>query len=296
MVAGDFVRKLLKRKPALPPEVEEAQAELARLSEQNPTLAELATQLNDFLPALYAEPLRVVVPPLTKETAAAKLSAGVPLLRGETLDIDWPAVKLRLEDLVGAVTERRADAAPALAKAVQSGQLDIAELTSAVLEGLPQSVHERAEALGLDVPLTASLLSLTLFPVLASIRAGLEPLLSAGSWTEGYCPACGSFPKLGEFRGLEQTRFLRCGLCAAAWQFPRLQCPCCGNRDHRQLGYLHVEGEEGKCRAGTCEECRQYIKMVSTLTPLSPLQLFVTDVATVHLDLLAAERGFSPPM
>jgi FdhE protein len=179
---------------------------------------------------------------------------------------------------------------------VRSAQFDIAELTAAVLAGQPQSVHERAESLGLDVPLTASVLSLTLFSVLAPIRAGLEPLLTAGSWTEGYCPVCGSFPKLGEFRGLEQTRFLRCGLCAAEWQFPRLRCPCCGNRNHRQLGYLHVEGEEGKCRSGTCEECRQYIKMVSTLTPLSPLQLLVTDVATVHLDLLAADRGFSPPM
>ena len=295
-VAGDFIRKWLGRNPALPPEVAAAQADLARLSEQRPILAELAAQLNEFLLALYAEPVHVVVPPLTKEMAAGKLSAGVPLLRGETLDIDWPGVKRRLQDVVGALAQRRADAAPALAKAVRSGQLDLADLTSAVLAGRPQSVHERADSLRLDVPLTASVLSLTLFPVLVPIRAGLEPLLSAGSWTEGYCPACGSFPKLGVFRGLEQTRFLRCGLCAAEWPFPRLRCPCCGNRDHRQLGYLHVEGEEGKCRAGTCEECRQYIKMVSTLTPLSPLRLLVTDVATVHLDLLAADRGFSPPL
>jgi FdhE protein len=295
-VVGDFLRKWWGRKPALPPEVEEAQAELARLSEQRPVLAELAAELSDIMAALYAEPLRVVAPSLTRETAAEKGSAGVPLLRGETLDVGWPAVKRRLQDVVCVLAQRRADAAPTLARAVQSGQLDIAELTSAVLAGQPHSIHERAESLGLDVPLTAAVLSLTLFPVLAAVRAGLEPLLSAGSWTEGYCPVCGSYPKLGEFRGLEQTRFLRCGLCAAEWQFPRLRCPCCGNRDHRQLGYLHVEGEEGKCRAGTCEECRQYVKMVSTLTPLSPLQILVTDVATVHLDLLAADRGFSPPM
>ncbi len=304
-VAGDFIRKWLGRKPPINNNfrslgdfgsLADAQVELARLSEQTPTVAELALQLNDFLLALFAEPLRVAVPSLSKETAAEKLSAGVPLLRGETLEIDWPAVERRFQDVVGVLAQRRADAAPGLGEAVRLGQLDIAELTSAVLAGQPQSVHERALALGLDVPLTASLLSLTLFPVLVPIRAGLEPLLSAGSWTQGYCPACGSFPKLGEFRGLEQTRFLRCGLCAAEWQFPRLRCPCCGNRDHRQLGYLHVDGEEGKCRSGTCEECRQYIKMVSTLTPLTPLQLLVTDVATVHLDLLAADRGFSPPM
>jgi FdhE protein len=224
------------------------------------------------------------------------MSAGVPLLRGERLDIDWPAAQRRWQDVVGALIERQADAAPALARAVRSGQLEIAELTEAALAGQPHIIHERAGALGLDVTLTASVIPLALFPILVPIRAGLEPLLAAGHWTGGYCPVCGGYPKLGEFRGLEQIRFLRCGLCAAEWPFPRLRCPACGNDDHRQIGYLHVDGEQNKCRAATCEECRQYVKMVSTLTPLAPMQLWVTDVATVHVDLLAADHGYSPPV
>jgi FdhE protein len=293
-MAGDFLRRLLGRKPALPPEVAEAQAELERLAQQQPVLAELAGQLSDFLPILYAEPVRAAVPSLSEEQATEKLSAGVPLLRGQMLDVDWPALQRRVLDLLGAVAHHRPDVVPA--RALASGEFDVAALTAAVLAGQPQAVHERAATLGLDVPLAASVLSLALFPILVTLRAGVEPLLSAASWEQGYCPICGSFPKLGEFRGLEQVRFLRCGLCAAEWQFPRLRCPGCGNRDHRRLGYLHVAGEEGKCRAATCEVCRQYLKMVSTLTPLSPLKLLVTDVATVHLDLLAADNGFSPPM
>lgn len=295
-VAGNFLRKTLGRSPVLPREVEEARAELTRLSEQTPALAELAAQLHDLLPALHAGSLQAAMPALTQESAAEKLKAGVPLLRGERLNLDGSALKRRFQDLVGTLTQRRADAAPALTQAVRSGQLDVAELTSFVLNGQPERVHERAAMLDLDVSLAASVLSLTLFPGLVPIAAGLEPLLSIESWASGYCPVCGSFPRLGEFRGLEQIRFLRCSLCAAGWQFPRLRCPFCGNRDHRRLGYLHVEGEEGKCRAGTCEECRQYVKMVSTLAALSPLQLLVTDVATIHLDLLAADQGFSPPM
>lgn len=295
-MAGDFIRKLLGRKPALPPEVEQAQAGLDRVVREKPVLADLAGQLGACLVAAYAEPVRVHIPQLSKEAAADKLGAGVPLLRGETLDVDWPALQRRVQDVAGAMAERRPDAAPALAGAVRSGQLDVAELTTAVLAGRPHALHERAEALGLDVPLTASVVALALFPVLVAVRVGLEPLLAAGSWAEGYCPVCGGYPKLGEFRGLEQTRFLRCGLCAAEWQFPRLRCPGCGNTDHHRLGYLHVEGEENQCRAGTCEECRQYVKMVATLTPLAPLDLWVTDVATIHVDLLAADRGFTPPM
>ncbi len=106
---------------------------------------------------------------------------------------------------------------------------------------------------------------------------------------------CGAWPSLGEFRGLEQVRFLRCGLCAMSWEFPRLQCPFCGNDDHRQLGYLHQEGEESKHRVATCDACRGYIKMVATLGPLEPVRLLVMDVATLPLDLVAAERGYAVP-
>jgi formate dehydrogenase maturation protein FdhE len=66
--------------------------------------------------------------------------------------------------------------------------------------------------------------------------------------------------------------------------------------DHKQLGNLHLEGEGNKFRAATCQECRQYVKMVSTLVALSPSDLLLADLATVHLDLLAADQGFSQPL
>jgi formate dehydrogenase maturation protein FdhE len=69
----------------------------------------------------------------------------------------------------------------------------------------------------------------------------------------------------------------------------------CGNRDHHTLGYLHVEGEETSYRAATCEVCHGYVKMLATLSALPPLQLLVADVATLHLDLAAAERGYANP-
>jgi FdhE protein len=294
-VVSQFIRKLFGRKPVLPPEVIEAQADLARLGEEKPTLAELAGQLSEYLSVIYAEPAQAVAPAINAEVAAEKLTAGVPLLRGESVDLGAGA-ETRLKNLVSALARFQPDAAALLAQALRAGKLATAELTAAVLDGQPQRIHEHVESLGLDVPLTASLLVLALYPDLVALRAGLQALLPSSAWEKGYCPVCGGFAKLGEFRGLEQIRFLRCSLCAAEWQFPRLRCPGCDNRDHRQLGYLHVDGEENKCRAATCEECRLYIKMVSTLGPLTPLQLLVTDVATIHLDLIAADKGYLPPM
>ena len=296
-MAGEFVRRLLGRQPPQPPrEVEDARAELARLAEQRPDLAELARELGDLLPALYAEPVVGPPPTISPEAAAVKLQAGVPLLRGEPLAIDQPAFRRCLERLIKVLKRRRPDAASALAAALRDQRLVGAPLVAEMLAGRPQAIHLRAEALGLDVPLTASLFALAVSSFLGPIRAALESLWRTPSWAHGYCPVCGSWPKLGEFRGLEQTRFLRCGLCAAEWEMPRLRCTFCGTTDHRQLGYLHLEGEENRYRAATCQECRQYVKMISTLVALTPPQILTADLATVHLDLLAANQGFSQPI
>jgi FdhE protein len=74
---------------------------------------------------------------------------------------------------------------------------------------------------------------------------------------------------------------------------PRLWCSYCGSRDHERLGLLHAEGEEARYRAATCDQCRGYVKMLSTLSALPPLLLLVADALTLHLDLAAAERGYT---
>jgi FdhE protein len=176
---------------------------------------------------------------------------------------------------------------------VRRGRLDPVDLVGELLAGRPGAVHACAAGLGLDAGLTASVLRFTAMPALARLNAGLEFLRGGTPWEAGACPTCGSGPLLGEHRGLEQTRLLRCGFCTAEWQFPRLQCPFCATRDHRVLGYFAVDGEEGKYRAATCEACQGYVKMVSTLTALSGPQLIVADLATVHLDLAATERGYA---
>ncbi|HEX9373562.1 MAG TPA: formate dehydrogenase accessory protein FdhE, partial [Roseiflexaceae bacterium] len=165
----------------------------------------------------------------------------------------------------------------------------------AVLGGQVASARARAGALGLPADLLGIVLRFGMFPELERVAAQLAPLREATPWRQGYCPTCGSWPLLGEYRGLDQARFLRCGLCASAWATDRLLCPFCGSRDHADLGYLHVEGEEHR-RAATCERCRGYVKMLMTLAPIPPLELAVYDLDTIHLDMVARERGYAAPV
>jgi FdhE protein len=252
--------------------------------------------LQQVLPDLFADSGEEHPPKLSAETSAARLADGLPLLRGEALNLDPAGFRRRWQIVCTAVQRHQnPDAGRSLAQAMTEGKLEPALLLAWVLAARPDEIHLRADALGLDAGLTSAVLGLVLLPVMCRIAAKLAFYRKDTSWERGYCPTCGSWPLLGEFRGLEQTRFLRCGLCASEWEFPRLLCAFCGERDHRKLGYFSVEGEESRYRATTCETCRGYVKMTATLDSLSPPALLVADVAMVHLDLAAADRSYSSP-
>ncbi|MFO0964440.1 MAG: formate dehydrogenase accessory protein FdhE [Gemmataceae bacterium] len=267
--------------------VAEALADLSRLEKRLPTLASSCAVLGDMLPALFGAPILDKPPALEPSAVAAKLEEGVPLLQHEKITLDNASFQKRWLGVCRAIARQNPDA-----DAVAHGfvSLDPPGLLQDVFDGRPEAVAARADERGLNAALTATVLRLTAFPVLVHFAAGLQA--QANAWRHGYCPICGSVPLLGEFRGLEQLRFLRCGLCAAQWQFSRLRCPACGAQDHKQLGFLQVEGEENHYRAATCDACHGYVKMISTLAPLTPPQLLVADLATLHLDLMALERGF----
>jgi FdhE protein len=272
--------------------VEEARAELDRLAADRPALQPLLAWLRELLPDLAP----VAPPPLQLDPARArtKLAEGIPLLRDETVPINVQAFRARWLRACDLLTRQQSEgAASSLASAMRQGQLEPTELIAAVLAGEPERIHERTETLGLDAALAATLLRFVLFPVFTALETVLADVRSGAVWEQGYCPTCGSWPLLGEFRGLDQSRFLRCGLCAAGWEAPRLWCPYCGTRDHEQLGFLQVEGEESAYRVSACDACRGYVKMVTVLSPLPPLHLLIADAVTLHLDLAAAQRGYT---
>src|SRR5262245_4561516 len=167
-----------------------------------------------MLPALFGAPILEKVPSLTEKALIEKLSMGVPLLQNETIPLERTSFDKRWHGVCRAIGRQNPDAeglAAAFAK------LDPPALLQEVFQGRPETVAARADELGLSAALATTVLRLTAFPVLAHFAANLQT--HTRGWPHGYCPICGSVPLLGEFRGLEQQRFLRCGLCAAEWQF-----------------------------------------------------------------------------
>lgn len=274
-------------------DLKEALLELDRAKKNRPALFGPVDFFSEILPRLFEGESVDPCPPLNADHARTKLADGIPMLRGEKVEIDAARFGRRWLVIAAAVERHQnKNSGKALAEVWSHERLDVQSIVAAALSGSPESLHEQAEAMGLEPDLMGTVVRLSLFPVLVQWNATLEVLRGHFIWERGYCATCGSWPLLGEFRGLEQTRLLRCGWCAAEWKVPRLFCPYCENRDHHSLGYLSVEGDGSKYRIDTCDLCRGYLKMLTTLTPLNWPQLLAADVATMHLDLAALEKAY----
>ena len=302
---AERIAKFLRRQTPESPAVTEAVAQLARLAETQADLRQAAALQSALLRAMYAAPVAVFPVSMTAEDAAARLDGGVPLLRNIALPCEGHHLRAIFIRLCKAATTGYVEPRPgapdsavyvALAEAVRQGHLDLWTLGNTWLTGDVQTLPVQLEAQGYTADLVLTLLRLTLLPCLEHVATQLAPLRATRPWGHGYCPTCGAWPVLAEQRGLELWRYLRCGLCASAWEVDRLLCPFCTTRDFHVLGYLQVEGEEPRQRVATCDACQSYLKLRSTLTPLTTPQLLVEEIALVHLDLIAMDKGYSPPL
>ena len=123
----------------------------------------------------------------------------------------------------------------------------------------------------------------------------LRPVVSAFAkwrdeerWLRNTCPVCGALPAMAQLIGVDpgRMRFLACGCCGSRWRYRRTACPFC-EADSLRLGIVTVEGE-AELRLDYCEACRGYLK---TYNGVGREALLLADWTSIHLDLVARERG-----
>jgi len=124
----------------------------------------------------------------------------------------------------------------------------------------------------------------------------LRPVVSAfGQWRDeerwlrNYCPLCGEPPAMAQLAGSDpgRLRLLSCGCCGTRWRYRRTACPFCDDQHQHRLTALNIEGEDG-LRIDYCESCRGYLK---TYAGQGDENLLLADWTSLHLDLLAGDRG-----
>jgi FdhE protein len=156
-------------------------------------------------------------------------------------------------------------------------------LAEAFLAGLME-VHQAGQVLYVAAALQVHFTTLAAGMAADSLR--LLP-------QRGLCPCCGSTPVTGLVTASGRTpgsRYLYCSLCSTAWNHVRAICITCGQSG--SLSLKSIEGDNGAVQAETCGDCRTYAKLLYEAkdTQMDP---FADDLATLALDVLVAEAGWS---
>ena len=196
--------------------------------------------------------------------------AGVPLLESTGAAIDLP----ELQDAVLTLIRKLASAASPPTLSEQCRTLD-AEMPSGELP--TQS--------GLLRFLGCTVLARYLAPVVDAFGKWRDE----DRWLRNYCPTCGTRPAMAQLVGVDpgRLRLLSCGSCTTRWRYRRTACPFCDLQHEHKLASLAIDGEDG-LRIDYCESCRGYLK---TYAGQGNERLLLADWTSLHLDLLARDRG-----
>ena len=218
----------------------------------------------------------------------------VPLLAGATLDLDPAVVAAWSQRLLRAAYESGAPKMSAL-DGSKRARLNTMDLFKASLCQNWQHLRETAVDLGMEADALQAVAALVPVPFLQACQRRLQPLINA-SWMEGYCPVCGTWPAFAEVRGIERSRYFRCGRCGGGWQAQCLFCPYCAMTDHNELVSLVPERSGSNAVIDACKRCLGYVKTFTTLQGSAPVKVIVDDLASVDLDIAALELGYLRPV
>ena len=232
---------------------------------------------------------------ITSEAAAAAIREGTPLLQAGALGIDAEDVLLGLRRAAAALAETAelGSEAQRSAERLATLSVELGPLLGPALEGDRAVLDRVAGDAEVDADAFARLIDLALQPFLWEAATQLAALTDVDAWDRGYCPVCAAWPALAELVGPEKRRVLRCVRCGTAWSWLVLLCPYCGNDDHRSLGT--ISGPGSAQRIDVCERCHGYVKATPSYSQTSAVRLIAEDVATLDLDVAAAERGYRRP-
>ncbi len=117
----------------------------------------------------------------------------------------------------------------------------------------------------------------------------------AGGWEKGQCPVCGFLPDMGVLRGEGGKLYLHCAICGHEWRFKRMACAFCNRDLQKELHYLEIEGDDIH-KIYLCHLCKRYLKITDerNLPENTPLFLDLEELTTLHLDIIADQRGYAP--
>ena len=223
----------------------------------------------------------------------AQTQSKVPLLAEARINLPESLVRSTLAQWMR-IASRSGSPTMATLSAVADGGLNVIALFRTALHQDGEGLKKIAAAFNVDDGAFEAVAAMLPVPFLQACNRRWEKSIAPG-WTEGYCPVCGAWPAFAEVRSIERSCYLRCGRCGAGWQAQCLFCPYCGMTDHNQLESLVPENRALNAVIDACKRCLGYVKTFTKLQGSPPAKVILDDLASVELDVAAAEQGYKRP-
>ena len=238
---------------------------------------------------IYLQPIKI-----PEDLLSVKRKEKFPLIGRKDFTVDIKASEVLLKKicrLAGETNKVLAHAGVKLMDCLDRGTVDAPTLLSKTLSEDDVYFDETAKSLEIDKEVLLFMAHGSIRPSLSLCAGQLATYIDKNTlWEKGYCPVCGSPPAISILRG-EGERFLFCSFCDHEWHSQRIYCPFCENKDQKTLHYFFSKEEE-EYRVNVCDQCRKYIKTIDTRKIKRPVYPFIEQVTTLHLDMLAQNRGF----
>lgn len=229
-------------------------------------------------------------PGLNKQVASHRIEGGLPLIKFDELDLDWPlidkvfrkviAIFAKYPDLFGEVPKKLLDSHTRLPKRVVKAWLKGAFLPTKIAGA---NINEYV---------LREIVHTILKPFLAAYSETLIGLVEQNRWRRGYCPICGGTPDIAFLEKEVGERWLMCSRCDAQWHFQRLECPSCGNQDCKSLSYF--SDDTRVYRLYVCDKCHTYLKAIDLRNAKEDISLSLERLMTFDMDVQGQKRGYQP--
>lgn len=106
------------------------------------------------------------------------------------------------------------------------------------------------------------------------------------------CPICGAKSTFSRLQFEDGQRLMFCDHCFAEWKTQYLACVYCGHDQPGDINFIKVD-EDQAYRIYVCEKCKGYLKTYDERSAGMPTDLFIANIETVYLDMLAQDRGYT---
>ena len=225
-------------------------------------------------------------------------SSSRSLIELHGLNIDPLLYKTVLDEIIVFLKQNRPDAKISMDRLEQElDQLDLDQIITALITS---NSRDHFDKLAEKLDLTPEMLVFTFEQALRPfLRIYAQPYLQEllkddhHLWKfPNICPVCGSKSNFSRVSSDNNRRFMFCERCFSEWETRFLQCVHCGNDEPSSIKYLNVENDEAY-QLYVCDKCNGYLKTYDERQKTRIVDLFIANMETVYLDLLAREKGYT---